>query len=109
MHIDYSRLGKNVAKCRKSNGLTQEKLAEFTGLSNNHISNIENSYSIPSIETLMKLCEALDTTPDSLLLGTAVNDGGTVKEELVQKLPLCNNKQLSLLNSFLDWVLEQTI
>ena len=80
MKLDYSQLGKNISKCRKSNGLTQERLAEFTGLSNNHISNIENNYSIPSIETLMKLCEALNTTPDFLLLGTVKKDHEMVKD-----------------------------
>ena len=109
VRMDYSQLGKNIAKYRKSNGLTQEKLAEFTGLSNNHISNIENNYSIPSIETLMKLCEALDITPNFLLLGTTISDCGTLKDEVVQKLPLCNNKQMSLLNSFVDWVIDQKI
>ena len=109
MLIDYSQLGKNLAKYRKSKGLTQEKLAELSELSNNYISNIENNYSIPSLETLMKLCEALKTTPDYLLLGTAVNEGGGVKEEIVQKLQLCNKKQMGLLNSFLDWVVEQKI
>ena len=109
MQIDYSQLGKNIAKCRKSNSLTQERLAELTGLSNNHISNIENDYSIPSIETLMKLCAALNTTPNFLLLGTVKNDGEAVKDIVIQKLPLCNDKQMSLLNSFLDWVVAQKI
>ena len=108
MKIDYSQLGKNIAKCRKGSGLTQERLAELTGLSNNHISNIENDYSIPSIETLMKLCEALNTTPNFLLLGTVKKDGEMLKDVVVQKLPLCNDKQMFLLNSFLDWIIEQT-
>ena len=50
--------------------MTQEQLAEKAELSNIYISHIENSRSIPSLETLMKLCSALDITPDEVLLGT---------------------------------------
>ena len=76
MKIDYSQLGKNIARYRKFNGLTQEKLAEYIDLSNNHVSNIENNHSVPSLETLIKICEVLNITPDVLLLGTAENKIG---------------------------------
>jgi transcriptional regulator with XRE-family HTH domain len=107
--IDYSQLGKNIAKYRKFNGLTQEKLAEFIDLSSNHVSNIENNHSIPSLETLVKICEVLNITPDVLLLGTVVKHGGTLKDAFVQKLPMCSEKQLLLLNNILDCLIENKI
>lgn len=54
MEINYKELGERIAKRRKVLNLTQDDVAEATGLSNNHISNIENNHSIPSIETLLK-------------------------------------------------------
>ena len=66
---DYSLIGKRLAAIRKDKKLTQEKLAELTDLANNYISNIENSRSIPSLETLVKLCNALEITPNDLLIG----------------------------------------
>ena len=54
MGIDYEALGKRIAKRRKVLNLTQEDVAEAAGLSNNFISNIENNYSIPSIDSLLR-------------------------------------------------------
>ena len=67
MNIDYQTLSKRISDLRRKKGLTQESLAEKTELSSNYISHIENSRSIPSLETLMKLCSALDITPDEVL------------------------------------------
>nr|MDA8221746.1 helix-turn-helix transcriptional regulator [Desulfitobacterium hafniense] len=41
MEINYKELGERIAKRRKVLNLTQDDVAEATGLSNNHISNIE--------------------------------------------------------------------
>ena len=57
--VDYSVLGKRIAYIRHKKGMTQEGLAECAELSTVYISHIENSRSIPSLETLMKLCAAL--------------------------------------------------
>lgn len=38
-------------------------------MSNNYISNIENNCSISSLESIMKICIALDVTPNDVLLG----------------------------------------
>ena len=73
LDIDYTALGKRIASLRRKRRLTQEQLAEKTELSTNYISHIENSRSIPSLETLMKLCAALEITPNELLLGTSQN------------------------------------
>ena len=55
LDIDYQALGKRISNLRRQKKLTQEELAEKTDLSTNYISHIENSRSIPSLETLMKL------------------------------------------------------
>ena len=70
LDIDYTALGKRIASLRRKRRLTQEQLAEKTELSTNYISHIENSRSIPSLETVMKLCAALEITPNELLLGS---------------------------------------
>ena len=70
LQIDYAALGKRIASLRRKKGFTQEQLAEMAELSIVYISHIENSHSIPSLETVMKLCAALEITPNELLLGT---------------------------------------
>lgn len=89
MDIDYQALGKRISNLRRQKKLTQEELAEKTDLSTNYISHIENSRSIPSLETLMKLCAAMDVTPNELLLGTSQNRTDYLQTEVQQKLTLC--------------------
>lgn len=105
--IDYNLLGKRVAKLRKERKLTQEKLAEMAGISNNYLSNIENSYSIPSLETLMNICSALDVTPDSVLLGTNENDREYMNMELLKKISVCTPKEKRIIDGFVDLIIKE--
>ena len=54
MEIDYRKIGIRIKAARESKKLTQEELAELTGLTNNYISNIERTRSKPSIENTYK-------------------------------------------------------
>lgn len=102
MTIDYELLGKRILQLRKSKNWTQEKLAEKSDLSNNYISNIENSYSIPSLETLMKLCSALDTTPDAILLGTKIDTRDYLNDDISERISLCTPKQKRFILAMID-------
>lgn len=107
MTIDYSAIGKRIALIRKQNGITQEQLAEKAELSNIYISHIENSRSIPSLETLMKICSALDTTPDELLLGTKQDMENYLQSDIQKKLILCTPKERRMVSRFVDLLLEE--
>lgn len=50
-------IGRNLYTLRKKYDLTQERLGKEVALSASAISNIENSLSFPSIDTLIKLAE----------------------------------------------------
>ncbi|HOQ76471.1 MAG TPA: helix-turn-helix transcriptional regulator [Thermoclostridium sp.] len=111
MEIDYKALGKRIAKRRKVLNLTQDDVAEATGLSNNHISNIENNHSIPSIDTLVKICEAIDTTPNYLLLGISAHMDAEedLRNQIIERLKLCNQKKLKLIERFISWIIDEDI
>ena len=74
-------------------------------VSSQHISNIERAVSIPSTEVIMKLAVALDTTPDEFLVGSGKFPGENWKA-VADKLRLLNDRQLDLLDSFVDWMVE---
>lgn len=59
MYVDYKKIGVRIAQRRKEIKMKQNTLAEKTNLSNNHISNIENGYSVPNIETFANICKNL--------------------------------------------------
>lgn len=73
MYVDYKVLGKRMAKRRRELGLKQYQVSERAGLSDKYISCIETAKSIPSIDVLVRICDALETTPDMLLLGAVCN------------------------------------
>jgi transcriptional regulator with XRE-family HTH domain len=56
----FTILGKNIKSERNKKGLTQEKLAERVGVSNNFISYIESGKKVASIKTVNKIAEVLD-------------------------------------------------
>lgn len=107
MLIDYKEVGKRIAKRRKFLGLKQAQVVENTGLNENYISHLETARTKPSIESIMKVCKALDTTPDYLLLG-ATNEKN-IDEKIKQKIKLLEGKKLELLSNFIDWLVEQNI
>ena len=93
MAIDYQLLGKRVLQLRKEKGWSQERLAEKSGISNNCVSNIENCYSIPSLETLMKLCDAFQITPNDLLLGVSQENKSYLNRDIAELLEQCSAQE----------------
>lgn len=54
-------IGKRLKKRRKEKEITIKSLAEYTGLSVGYLSNLENGVNSPTLESLSKICEALDS------------------------------------------------
>jgi len=106
MVIDYYQLGKRLASQRKIHRFTQERLAEETDLANNYISNIETGRSIPSLETLVKLCEALDITPNDLLIPSSTSSETYMMDDIGQKIQKCSPKNRRIIDGIID-VLER--
>lgn len=61
------RLGKNVARLRKAQGLSQEAFADHAGIHRTYISDIERSARNPTIEVVAKIAKALGVKPGELL------------------------------------------
>ena len=59
-------IGEKICELRKSLSLTQEKLGEQLGISNQAVSKWENGDAMPDILILPKLCEILGITIDAL-------------------------------------------
>ena len=77
-------IGKVFQEYRQKNNLTQNQVAEMTGLEPRHISQIERGFSKGSIDTLLKLCNAYKITPDIVLydlLDTDVKNYISIYEE----------------------------
>lgn len=64
---NYAAIGEKVRKKRESLRWTQETLAEKTGYSAVHISNIETAHTKVSLSALIIIANALGTTLDELV------------------------------------------
>lgn len=60
-------VGQNIKQLRKSFDLTQEQLAERTGLSRGQIKNLETDRHEPDLENLKVLASFFNTSTDALL------------------------------------------
>ena len=82
-------LGKNLAKLRKQYGYKQTELAEKLNVSQQIISNIENSKSAPDIELLMQTADIYGITLDQLVGREFVDKEGS--DGLQQRIINCLN------------------
>ncbi len=56
----YKALGKNIKNLRENHNLTQEQLAEISGLSLDYIGKIEVCINKPGLRSLIKISKALN-------------------------------------------------
>ena len=108
IHLDYTEIGKRIARRRKELGLRQVQVCERAGINDKYLSCIERATSIPSLEVIMKLALALDTTPDEFLVGSLRN-GEDEWRDIAELMRTMNSRQLSLAKTFLLWLSEQTL
>lgn len=67
--MNLKQIGKNIKAHRKEQKMTQAELAELAQISVIHVSHIENGTVAMSLDTLLSICRALNTTPNDILLG----------------------------------------
>lgn len=108
MELDYSQIGKRIAQRRKELGLKQIEVCERAGINDKYLSCIERATSIPSLEVVMKLALALDTTPDTFLTGSVRYESDEWRD-VAEIMRGMNATQLDLAKSFLSWLSAQSI
>lgn len=86
-------------------GLKQNMLAERLDLSNNYLSSIERGKEKPSLEVIVNICNALQVTPDYLLMGNMYSNN--VPQNITDGLRLCTKEDLSLLSILIDYLVER--
>ena len=108
MDLDYTQIGKRIAQRRKELGLRQVDVCERAEINDKYLSCIERATSIPSLEVIMRLALALETTPDEFLVGTARLRDQQWKD-VAELLRGMNTAKLNLAESFLNWLSNQNI
>ena len=83
-NIDYAVLGKRIKETRQASGITQEALAEMVSCNTSHISNIENNYTKASLNVLLSIANALNTSIDYLLSNQYNNESLALNNEILR-------------------------
>lgn len=65
--IFYKNIGKKIKTLREQAGLTQEKLAERSGISLDYLGKIEVCINKPGLKTILKIANALKIEPFKIL------------------------------------------
>ena len=100
-------IGQICQQYRIKNNLTQNQVAELTGLEPRHISQIERGLSKGSIDTLIKLCNAYHITPDIILydlLNESVKNSISIYDEKFKKL---SKRDKESILHFIDYFLSK--
>ncbi len=66
--LDSKKVGITVVFFRKQKGLSQEVLSGLADIGRSHLSAIERGERKPTLETLFKLCSALDIKLSEFML-----------------------------------------
>jgi transcriptional regulator with XRE-family HTH domain len=91
-------VGKQVRQFRKDCGMTQEDLADAISLSTSFVGMIERGENIPSVYTLLKICNVLNVKLSVLFDGNENVTAGTglstfgVKDPLTKRITSIINK-----------------
>lgn len=88
--IDYGKLGMRMKEMRQRRGLTQDNLAEMVGCNTSHISNIENNHTKVSLNVLLAIANALQTSIDFLLAAQYNNASLALDNEILRALKDCS-------------------
>jgi transcriptional regulator with XRE-family HTH domain len=108
-------IGNAARNARAALSLTQEDAAELIGISLEFYARIERGGTLPSVPTLARMAEALQTSTDALL-GANVRDAGAPSwrapppppadppevRRLLRRMRRADSKTLKLLNAFLS-------
>lgn len=103
MDINKKLVGIRIMQRRKAKGLTQEDLSEQIGISKNHLSGIERGVYLPTISTIIKICNILGFSPDYYLIGQISIDEDEFTG-LIRQLP--GNEQIVLKKLLETYLLE---
>lgn len=105
MELENGSIGRRIAKRRKDLGLRQNELAELVGISNNYLSSLERGKETPSVDILVKICNALKVTPDYLLLGSMHSNN--VQQNIMDSLRLCEDRDLIIFQEIVELFVER--
>lgn len=102
--INYERIGRRVQQLRKARGLSQADLADITEMSVAYISHIETGVKRASLESVVRIANALNVTVDQILNGNQKGNPHEYKSELGILIDDCNGYERGVIHDIAEAV-----
>lgn len=99
MSIDYVKVGLRIGQRRRELKLKQKDLAEMINISPKYLSTIETGKRHAGLETIVSLCEVLDTTSDYFLLGNIKQD---IDSNIIDNLKMCSEEDKKVIQELIN-------
>ena len=104
--LDFRQIGNTIYNIRKSKGLSRAEVAEKAGLSDRTFADIERGSVNMRIETALKICSALNVTPNKIFTKENNSFYENSVDYLFERLNKCTSDEkqtaLRLLSVYLD-------
>ena len=95
--IDYKSIGTRIRAVRQEKKLTQEQLAEAAGVGVTHISHIETGNSVPSLQVMVDIINALGCSADELLCVEIEQARSLLNSWLSELVADCDSTEIKLI------------
>ncbi|MCL2224311.1 MAG: helix-turn-helix transcriptional regulator [Defluviitaleaceae bacterium] len=100
--LNYTLIGERIRAARLKKGYTQENTAERSGISAQHCSGIECGNAKVSLPALVRLCNALDASPDDILMDSINRVTPQLMENVASVFSDCSPDEIFLMLSQAD-------
>jgi len=107
-HLRY--IGENIRSARKNRNLTIDTLSELVGISSSFLGTLERGESSLSIETLIRVCDVLGVSSDSIILNrniAPILPANAKKDTLIILLNNATDDELSFLIDYVKLYREK--
>lgn len=99
--MDYKAIGLRVKIARIRKGLTQEKVCELAELSSSHVSNIETGNTKVSLQTLIRIANAIGVSVDEFLCDEVKKSKHVFVEEIDRLLQDTTDEEIKIMTDVL--------
>ena len=102
MELDYKAIGKRIKIARIKSDMKQEHLAEKSGLSPTHVSNVETGTTKVSLSAIVSLANALGVTADDLLCDSVVHARVQFERDIAELLEDCDPYEIRMVKDMTE-------
>ena len=100
--MEREELGMMIRQARKKNGFTMEKLAEKADIGVTFLGEIERGKKMPSLETFIRLVEAMNVSSDYILRNELTSGKEHIYNDITKKLDKLSPRQRKTVCDIID-------